>query len=1256
MLTVAEQDLHLLCSESQFETSRFSAVQRLSTEIQTTRYTTHVDTSQVGSVNMPRALVDETARSILSENKTCSAFQPIITTGDGNCLFNAASRSICGNERMASELRLRTSLELINNQEFYSSHPVTELKIMTQSGKLWPKESVYDVVIFSNITKNIAKTCGFEEAMKKETLVTLRKCAFSGILQIMGLASALNCTIKMIYPDKRHTLFELLNGTFKPRICEGCNPVLTIMWTNLGGWLDRTKGFYPNHFVPLLPLTGNCNTWTTVVNKKKLKRAPPSHTIDDSASVTHSGTKKRGLRQFGDFFPPTLRTSTLLHDKAPSNVNNPEQLSKQSDIKQSDTKKSDLKQDSKRPFISFSSPIIVNTETINKSAEKEPKGGLFSDFLPNKRCKPFHAKAPPKTNQPVRGSCNQSSLKQSTLYWSLSNNANSDVKNPNSKCGKSDTATFLPHDKAPSTVNNPEQLLEQSAIKQSDTKKTDLKQASKHSFVSFSSPIIANTETINRSAEKEPKAGLFSDFLQNKRRKPFYAKTPPKTNQPIRGSCNQSSLKQSTLYWSLSNNANSDVKNPNSKCEKSDVATSLGTKAIKKKPLTPFPTRKRLFSSVDDCDNLPPKKHHTYLVNDPKHSTPNPKHSSPRNCGQSTTKHLPSSEETKTCDITTTKPTNQTLDQASNYFTSVSKEVGLISKQPILSSTDLPLSGMRREFYNKRGKLFYKNSKRKHSSISPQVDGSNTQFRRSTIKGNLKDNIMVLENKLKSCKLYKFCSLNGTHLVAKYLIKHGPIVPTRELVTVYRENSSSLSQRRIMSSELFQILAKHLNIMQFTINGKAFISENTSSDFTSLVSFINAQKHDKQNLNSKIEESIGDHFRDAIKYMDSKRDRDTAIALLEKVTSVNFVSKSLLGVENKSRVKNCRDNLIPNLNKFNNIRVTSQVVRNDMTNKQQAALTERIINKRKIKEILHIKPGRGRKLKCEENPNLAPLLEYAFMENGIQSHPRLTVDTLYRTPDSNVVMRDARELVLAMSDPSFSISLSSCYNYTQNYKKNTLQAKRHHDGKGVNASISLHQPPRIGVAKFALNLHWSSSNVNFLVDQAAEQPEDYFIDSKDAKSVVHGDITPVQKPMKTWKQREGVLPDHDWEQGRANAVTPMAHLSMETLYPEKLNLPLTAPSSGISVTRSGKGINLIYLSHYEPETVFRQLNEILFLMVQPCFDKYFRNAKTGQLKQNFAFIVDNGPSEQPSSTMVVVIYYLSTAIFSSTGSDVTNRK
>ena len=75
-----------------------------------------------------------------------------------------------------------------------------------------------------------------------------------------------------------------------------------------------------------------------------------------------------------------------------------------------------------------------------------------------------------------------------------------------------------------------------------------------------------------------------------------------------------------------------------------------------------------------------------------------------------------------------------------------------------------------------------------------------------------------------------------------------------------------------------------------------------------------------------------------------------------------------------------------------------------MTNEQQRTLAIRIANKRKLKEILHIAPGRGRRLKCEENDMLVPLLEYAFMEadiivggGGVQSHLHLIDDTLYRT-------------------------------------------------------------------------------------------------------------------------------------------------------------------------------------------------------------------------------------------------------------------
>jgi len=170
-----------------------------------------------------------------------------------------------------------------------------------------------------------------------------------------------------------------------------------------------------------------------------------------------------------------------------------------------------------------------------------------------------------------------------------------------------------------------------------------------------------------------------------------------------------------------------------------------------------------------------------------------------------------------------------------------------------------------------------------------------------------------------------------------------------------------------------------------------------------------------------------------------------------------------------------------------------------------------------------------------------------------------------------------------------------------------------------------------------INIHWTSANVNFIVDDCAKNVNTCVVDSKDAKSIVPGDIAPVQKPMKTWKQRSGILPDHDWEQGRANAVTPMAHLFLETSSltdTEQVVIPLTDSAAAISVTRTGQAINLIYLSHYEPETVFRCFNELFFLLVQPSLDRFFRNPETGQIKENFVFIVDNGPAEQPSSSMV----------------------
>ena len=134
-------------------------------------------------------------------------------------------------------------------------------------------------------------------------------------------------------------------------------------------------------------------------------------------------------------------------------------------------------------------------------------------------------------------------------------------------------------------------------------------------------------------------------------------------------------------------------------------------------------------------------------------------------------------------------------------------------------------------------------------------------------------------------------------------------------------------------------------------------------------------------------------------------------------------------------------------------------------------------------------------MKTAEFPELATVLLHAFGEydvkedgGGVEPHPRLTTGTLYRVVDNVTTMKAARDIILSVAPSSFKISLSSCYNYTENYRKGSRQAIQHHHGRDVNAPISLKKPPRTGVEQLVVNLHWTTANVNLYVDSCLDLP------------------------------------------------------------------------------------------------------------------------------------------------------------------------
>ena len=538
----------------------------------------------------------------------------------------------------------------------------------------------------------------------------------------------------------------------------------------------------------------------------------------------------------------------------------------------------------------------------------------------------------------------------------------------------------------------------------------------------------------------------------------------------------------------------------------------------------------------------------------------------------------------------------------------------------------IPLKKLSKSWYKRQGQLAQKNVSRGKIEIAT---------------GTLEENIKKLqEDVLQANASHADIEMKTVMIeVARYLLNHGPIVRTQEVGQFISDTEQDLiknkkkSKRRPMSFDIFKKIQRHLNVVQIYVKGTAYILENRNYDLSEVTERLSdiCKSSFREEINKHVRVNTSDLLQTAIRFADTKRDADLIKALFAKTTSVKHVAK-MLKRQNRSSIRTAEQQLCHKLHEFKNLEFTSQVVRNDLTNEQQRRLTKRIIAQRKRKIFKLQFETRGRALKADLFPELKFVLEEIFsygssgLLGGLESHPRLTTDVLYRSRDNNLFMRQAREILLKVAPPGFAISLASCYNYTESYKENTYSAKRHHAGKDVNARIALKCPPRTGVFKQVINLHWSTKNVNLLVENCMTCNADSLIDSKDAKTVICGDIQPVQNPGKSWKPI--IYPDHTFDQSRTNAVYPMAHLFLG----KNENICENDPKT-IEITRTGRPALIINIAFFEHETTFRAMNEFLYLLTQPSLDVIFRNAETGKLKSIFGFLVDNGHGEDPDSPL-----------------------
>ena len=137
-------------------------------------------------------------------------------------LFNSISSSLCGNETLATELRLRTAVEMITNAEVYTSRQ--------------DYDKIYD----------------YSPSFDKAMLACCDDREFSSIWNLMALANVIDSPVQSLYPrmnsekDEAHLWLSVLACDENTKDRTRFN----ILWTHVG---PKRKGAWTaNHFVPVL--------------------------------------------------------------------------------------------------------------------------------------------------------------------------------------------------------------------------------------------------------------------------------------------------------------------------------------------------------------------------------------------------------------------------------------------------------------------------------------------------------------------------------------------------------------------------------------------------------------------------------------------------------------------------------------------------------------------------------------------------------------------------------------------------------------------------------------------------------------------------------------------------------------------------------------------------------------------------------------------------------------------------------------------
>ena len=205
-------------------------------------------------------------------------FLPLIASSNGNCLYNSVSLLLVGNESMSSELRVRTSLALLQLKDYFmksDSQAVTDM--IKEQLLLYSPYAEHDYRLNNKtVTQN-----ELEMVLINEIHNTVTDKKWSGMWQIQALATSIDMAILSVYPSHNLRIRSLFHKLVTPLFHAGETiHVLPVMWSGY----TANNLFTANHFVPLVHKT--CLLTQTVDSNNEIHDCSIAST--EQKSQTHS--------------------------------------------------------------------------------------------------------------------------------------------------------------------------------------------------------------------------------------------------------------------------------------------------------------------------------------------------------------------------------------------------------------------------------------------------------------------------------------------------------------------------------------------------------------------------------------------------------------------------------------------------------------------------------------------------------------------------------------------------------------------------------------------------------------------------------------------------------------------------------------------------------------------------------------------------------------------------------------------------------